>query len=223
MSVIAIIGAGPGMGLAIARTFAAKGFDVALLARSQERLDELVRTLAGEGAPAAGYVADVGDHASVAEALAAVKRDLGPIDVLEFSPTDRSLAMAGPTEVTVENAQSQIEFYVHGAINAVQQVLPEMLQRGSGTVVVTTGASSVYPNAMFGNVSLAAAALRNWALSLHVATADRGVQVAHVAINAWIGNQPGAEADKIAPLYWDLHVDRDVAERVFTPEDGGAV
>jgi len=96
-------------------------------------------------------------------------------------------------------------------------VLPDMLERGSGTIIVTTGGSSVFPNAVFGNIALAAAALRNWALSLHAATEGTGVQVAHIAINAWIGNQPGAEIASITPLYWQAHSDRGVSELVFSP------
>ncbi|MGF0118695.1 hypothetical protein ACQFYA_20580 [Promicromonospora sp. Marseille-Q5078] len=41
MPSIAIVGAGPGMGLAIARTFGSRGFDVALIARNRAKLDAL--------------------------------------------------------------------------------------------------------------------------------------------------------------------------------------
>ncbi|MDP1793653.1 MAG: SDR family NAD(P)-dependent oxidoreductase [Acidimicrobiales bacterium] len=216
MPVIAIIGAGPGMGLAIARRFGTEGYSVGLVARRAEALDELVATLRVEGITAIAAVADVRDHSSLISALALVEDQLGPIGVLEFSPSDPTLAVASPTEVTVDNAQAHIDFYVHGAITAVQYVLPKMLDARRGTVILTTGGSSVHPNAMFGNVALAAAAVRNWALSLHEATKDRGVQVAHVAISAWIGHEPGAEPHLIAPLYWRAHTDHAVAELDFT-------
>jgi len=63
--------------------------------------------------------------------------------------------------------------------------------------------------------------LRNWVLNLHKELAGSGIQAAHVAIGVWIGGggpegAPAATADEIAPLYWDLHVRRDQAERVFT-------
>ncbi len=90
-----------------------------------------------------------------------------------------------------------------------------MLARGSGTLLFTTGASSVYSNPMMGNIGIAGAGLRNWSHSLHTALADRGIQAGHVAINAWIGHQPGAQPDNIAPLYWDLYTQRDQVERIF--------
>ena len=65
---------------------------------------------------------------------------------------------------------------MHGAVAAVNQVLPEMLARGSGTILLTTGAASVRsPGArpeMFGNVAPAAAWLRNWDYGLHAATSS---------------------------------------------------
>lgn len=217
MPLIAVIGAGPGMGAGIARTFGAQGFDIALISRTQSKVDELAADLKAQGFTAQGFAADVKDRTSMREALLLVQDTMGPIDVLEFSPADPSLPRQSPLDVTVEGAQSQLEFYVHGAIAAVQSVLPDMIERGSGTVIVTTGGSSVFPNANFGNIALAAASLRNWTLSLHAATEGTGVQVAHIAINAWIGNQPGAEVSDITPLYWQAHTDHSISELVFNP------
>src|SRR5437867_2131289 len=98
---------------------------------------------------------------------------------------------------------------------AVNQVLPDMLARRSGTILFTTGASSVYPAPRFGVVGAAMAWLRNWARALHDAVAPKGVQVGHVAIGAFIGRQPGATPDAIAPLYWELHTHRHEIEKVF--------
>ena len=50
MTSIAIVGAGPQLGLAVARVFGAQGFDVALISRSRENLDTLVGKLTAEGA-----------------------------------------------------------------------------------------------------------------------------------------------------------------------------
>jgi NAD(P)-dependent dehydrogenase (short-subunit alcohol dehydrogenase family) len=215
MSTLAIVGAGPGMGLAIARLFGRNGFQVALLARNQQKLDGLVAQLAQEGITAAGFTADVADRPSLIAAFAAVKERFGTVDVLEFSPANPALPMASPTEVSIENIQPQIDFYIYGAITAVQQVLPDMLARGSGALLFTTGGSSAFPNPIMGNIGIAGAGLRNWAHSLHIALAEQGIQVGHVAINAWIGHQPGAEPEYIAPLYWELYTQHDLVERIF--------
>jgi NAD(P)-dependent dehydrogenase (short-subunit alcohol dehydrogenase family) len=62
MPVIAIVGAGPGLGLSIARRFGREGFTVALISRSAANLDRLAAELADSGIQAAGFPADVRDR-----------------------------------------------------------------------------------------------------------------------------------------------------------------
>lgn len=227
MPTIAIMGAGPGMGLAIAQTFGKEGHQVALLSRTPANLEAVVAALADQGIEAEAFAADVLDRPSIVSGLAAVKQRFGQIDVFEYSPGNPALPMASSTGLTHDNVQIQLDFYVHGAVAAVNQVLPDMLARASGTILFTTGASSVHPEMghdMFGNVAPAAAWLRNWAHGLHAATAGRGVQVGHVAIGTMIGREPGATVpEEIAPLYWDLHTHHDQVEKVFFPSEQPAV
>jgi len=71
--VIAIFGAGPGLGASIARRFAAEGFRVALVARRKDRLDALVDQLAAEGIEAAGFTADLAAPDEIPAAVAAIR------------------------------------------------------------------------------------------------------------------------------------------------------
>jgi NAD(P)-dependent dehydrogenase (short-subunit alcohol dehydrogenase family) len=217
---IAIVGAGPGMGLAIAEQFGRHGFNVALVARTRTKLDELVARLDDQGIDAAGFTADVTDRRSIAVAFDQIKDRFGAVDVLEYSPapqpSDPALAMVDVREVTVENTQPQIEYYLYGAITAAQQVLPDMLAAGSGTLLFTTGAGSVTPIPMLGNVNVAAAALRNWAINLHGALDGTGVYAAHIAIGVWLGSgQPGSHPAEVAPTYWGLYTARTDPEAIY--------
>ncbi|WP_406434300.1 SDR family oxidoreductase [Streptomyces sp. NBC_01589] len=224
MSTIAIIGAGPGMGLAIARTFGSRGYNVALISRSKDKLDGLAEQLGGEGITAEGFAADVMDRPSLTAALEAAKARFGAIDVLEYSPAPHSpvpgITMVAPSEATVENLQPQIEYSFYGAVEAARTVLPAMREAGAGTLLFTTGGGSVDPIPMLGNVNAAAATLRNWVINLNKELAGSGVHAAHVAIGVWIGEGgpagiPTATPEQIAPLYWELHEARDRAEAVF--------
>ncbi|MBA2947970.1 SDR family NAD(P)-dependent oxidoreductase [Streptomyces himalayensis] len=224
MSTIAIIGAGPGMGLAIARTFGSRGFDVALIARTKDKLDALVEQLGTEGITAAGFPADVLDRPSLTAALEAARARFGSVDVLEYSPAPHSpvpgFTQAVPSEATVENLQPQIEYTFYGAVEAARAVLPAMREAGAGTLLFTTGGGSIDPIPMLGNVNAAGGALRNWVLNLNKELAGSGVYAGHVAINVWIGQGgpegfPTATPEQIAPLYWELHEARDRAEAVF--------
>ncbi len=221
MPTVAIVGAGPGMGLAIARTFGGQGFEVALISRSQHKLDALAAQLYEEGIAAKGFAADVLDPASLESALGQASAYFGGIDVLEYSPADgANTRLASPSGATREDVLEQLDAQLFGAMAATAAVLPAMRAAGSGTLLFTTGGGSVDPNPMLGNVNAAAAALRNWAINLNKELAETGVHAAHVAISVWIGSGPAgaptATAEEIAPVYWDLHVNRDQAEHVFT-------
>ena len=225
MPSIAIVGAGPGLGLEIARVFGTQGFSVALVARTQSKLDQLAQTLTSEGIQAHGFAADITNRASLAAAFASIKDAYGAVDVFEFSPADRALDMIDVLDVAPDNVQPQIDFYIYGAINAAQQVIPDMVQRGEGTILFTTGGGSVTPTPRLANINLAAAGLRNWVLNLHGALAPKGIYVAHMAISAWIGSgKPEAEAKVIAQEYWKLYQARNQPEihYVALPEDGAS-
>src|SRR5688500_683360 len=104
---IAIVGAGPGMGLAIARTFGSRGFDVALVARNQAKLDSLVDQLAAQGITAAAFPADVLDHEALTQALKNAATRFGGIDVLEYSPagTIATTTLTTPSQTTPDDVR----------------------------------------------------------------------------------------------------------------------
>ncbi|WP_406433800.1 SDR family NAD(P)-dependent oxidoreductase [Streptomyces sp. NBC_01589] len=225
MTSIAIIGAGPQLGLAIARTFGAQGFDVALISRNRAKLDDLVAQLAAEGITAAAFPADVLDRDALTQALKDAAARFGGIDVLEYSPVGSfgSTTLTTPTGTEPSHVQHEMEFQLYGAIAATQAVLPAMREAGAGTLLYTTGAGSIDPVPEVGNVNAAAAALRNWAINLHKELAGTGIQAAHVGIDVSIGTAviesalPVAPPEAISPVYWELHTThRDQAERVFS-------
>ncbi|MEU2773886.1 SDR family NAD(P)-dependent oxidoreductase [Streptomyces sp. NPDC007162] len=224
MTSIAIVGAGPQLGLAIARTFGSHGFDVALVSRSRAKLDPLVDTLAADGVTAAAFPADVTDRDALSQALKDAAATFGGVDVLEYSPagTLGSTVLTTPTGTEPAHVQHEMEFQLYGAIAATRAVLPAMREAGAGTLLYTTGAGSIDPVPQVGNVNAAAAALRNWVLNLHKELDGTGIQAAHVGIDVSIGTPavpgfPTAQAEEISPVYWDLHTTRrDQAELVFS-------
>ncbi|WP_033340942.1 SDR family NAD(P)-dependent oxidoreductase [Catenuloplanes japonicus] len=228
MSVIAIVGAGSLMGRAIATRFAAEGFDVALIARGRGALDDIAAGI--DGVRVGVFPADITDRAALTGALAEAEERLGPIEVLEFSPTPRpaDLAVAPFTDAadtSVEALAPHIELHLYGSVAAVRQVLPGMIARGSGTILLTAGAVSsrmIVPQ--IANVSIAVSALRNYALNLHAGLAGTGVHAAHVSIAANIGQgRPGSEPDVIAEEYWRLHVTHAESDLFYQDLDDGPV
>jgi NAD(P)-dependent dehydrogenase (short-subunit alcohol dehydrogenase family) len=227
MPAIALVAAGPRLGLSLGKVFGGHGFDVALIARSRERLGGLTAELAALGVTAAGFPADVTDRSTLTAALDSAAGRFGGIGVLHYSSpgagTTDALRGTGPLDVTVDNLGPQIESTCYGAVTATRAVLPAMLAAGTGTLLYTTGGSSVTPAPVFVSAGMAGAALRKWALTLNRALAGRGVYAGHVAIGAWIAGTPGApagapgkEPDDIARLYWDLHTSRQPAEHLIS-------
>ncbi|GAA3845876.1 SDR family NAD(P)-dependent oxidoreductase [Saccharothrix violaceirubra] len=227
MPTIALVAAGTRLGLSLGRVFGGHGFDVALIARSPERLGELTGKLAADGVEAAGFPADVTDRSTLAAALDNAATRFGGIDVLQYSAPHVRVGdgrMTGVLDVTVENLRPQIEGSCYGAITATRTVLPAMMAAGTGTLLYTTGASAVVPTPWAGSAGASGAALRNWALNLNGALADKGVYVGYVALGAWIVGTPGTpedaspmEPDDIAHIHWDMHATRHPAERLITP------
>jgi NADP-dependent 3-hydroxy acid dehydrogenase YdfG len=227
MPAIVLVAAGARLGLSLGKIFGGHGFDVALIARSTERLDELTEKLGAEGVAAAGYPADVTDRSALTAALDSAAGRFGGVDVLHYSSpgagTTEALRSTGALDVTVDNLGPQVESTCYGAITATRAVLPGMLAAGTGTLLYTTGGSSVTPAPVFVSAGMAGAALRKWALTLNGALADKGIYAGHVAIGTWIAGTPGApegaalkEPDDIARIYWDLHTSREPAEHLIS-------
>jgi len=227
MPTIALVAAGARLGLSLGKVFGGHGFDVALIARSPRRLGELTGKLAAEGITAAGFPADITDRPALAAALGRAADRFGAIEVMHYATqgagSTEALRTTGALDVTVERLMPQRESICYGAITATREVLPAMLAAGAGTLLYTTGGSSVTPAPVFVTAGMAGAALRKWALTLNGTLAGSGVYAGHVAIGTWIAGTPGApvgapvrEPDDIARRYWDLHTRRETAEHIVS-------
>ncbi|MGW4000131.1 SDR family NAD(P)-dependent oxidoreductase [Amycolatopsis sp. NPDC004772] len=208
-------GPGPGLGMGVARAFGRRGFRVGLIARTRDRLDTLVADLAGLGVEAAAFAADIRDRGALGAALAAAGEALGPVDVLEYSPSP-SGPITTAVETTAESVTAQLELHVLGAVTAVGQVLPDMRARGTGTLLLTTGVSSTIPAPFLANVGTAMAGLRNWAHTLHAELRPEGIHAATVTIAS--GVVPGggeADPDAIGERYHRLYRQPDRVEEVI--------
>jgi len=218
MTTIAIVGAGPGLGTAIARRFGAEGFAIALISRNQVKLDRLAGDLTADGFTARGYAADVRDTDALSAALDAAAADLGTIEVLEYSPLPQGDFLKPVLETTVEDLTSATQFSVLGPVAAVHQVLDGMRALGHGTVLFVNGSSAVRPNPTYAGTSIAFAAESAFAQMLNVALADDNIHVGQLIIPGAIEpGHPTNDPAVLAGLLWDHHTARDTF-RVFAEE-----
>ncbi|MFG2092283.1 SDR family NAD(P)-dependent oxidoreductase [Streptomyces sp. NPDC048612] len=210
-----VVGAGPGLGMGVARAFGRHGCQVGLIARRKDTLDALVGELTALDVKAAAFPADIRDRDALASAITRAQEMLGPADVMEYSPSPTG-SITGAAQTTVESATEQFELHVLGAVTAVGQVLPQMRARGEGTVLLTTGVSSTVAAPFLANVGLAMAGLRNWAHSLHAELRPEGIHVATVTIASGITTGDAVtDPDVIGARYYDLYQHRDRREEVI--------
>jgi len=217
MKTIAIVGAGAGLGMSIAKKFGEHGFRVALIARNEEKLNRLVIELEQLGIEAASFQADILNKEQIEMAFAAIKEKYGFIDVLEYSPTPSFDSVAPTLDVTEENALYQFQYNVLGALSSVKQVLPDMLDKQRGALLFTTGGAAIHPVPMMGNVGIAISGLRNYIFNLNSELADKGVYAGHLSIGIWIQPNSGVQ-DKIADIWYDMYTKRDRVEEFITED-----
>lgn len=138
--VVAITGAGRGIGLATARALHATGARVALGDIDASAAQQAAAKL-GEGA--IGAFVDVTDPASFADFVARTERELGPIDVLD---NNAGIMPIGPfLDETPETAARVLQINVLGCLNGMKSVLPGMLQRGRGHIINTASVAGKAP------------------------------------------------------------------------------
>jgi NADP-dependent 3-hydroxy acid dehydrogenase YdfG len=220
MTTLAIVGAGSGLGAAVARRFAREGFSVALISRSQSRLDDLAAQLRSEGITAKGFAADVRNTASLQHALEQATEQLGPIEVLQYSPLPAKEFMRPTLETTAADLVGPIEFSVYGPVTAARQVLPGMRALGRGTMIFVNGASAVRPRDGVTGTSIAFAGESAYAELLHDAVAPENVHVAQLIIPRGIGGgEPSHDPTTIADTIWRLHADRGEFRTYVAPLD----
>jgi NAD(P)-dependent dehydrogenase (short-subunit alcohol dehydrogenase family) len=138
--VAVVTGAGSGMGLAIARRLTEREHRVALLDRNGDAVAEAADTLRARGAQAVGYAVDVADRAQVDDALAKVRSEFGPLEIMvtsagidEFQPF---------TEITAEAWDRMLAVNLTGTFHCVQAAVPDMLAAGWGRVVTISSSSA---------------------------------------------------------------------------------
>lgn len=231
MSTIAIFGAGPSLGLAVARNFGHEGFRVALVARTADRLNDMAAELGREGIEAAGFAADLSDPASALAAADAIEDRFGPVDVIEYSPTPaENSPRALPSQIDAATLAPLLGKHLSTPLAIVQRVLPGMLERGNGALLFALGSSAKYPMPRLASGGMIGAALRSYVHALHAELAPRGVYAGTLLIGALIsgsaahrnaaawsadtgaGELPVVTAGELAERYWSLYVKRDRAE-----------
>jgi NADP-dependent 3-hydroxy acid dehydrogenase YdfG len=230
---IAVFGAGPGLGRSVARRFGREGFRVALVARTQARLDAFVEELTGDGIEAAGFAVDFSNRDVLPGTVEAITARFGHLDVLQYAPAglDWLSRQTDVRDACVESFEFPLDLLLRTPVALVHQVLPGMIERGDGAVLFGLPVNATVPVPQTGNVGAAAAAARSYLHNLNAALADTGVYAGLLQVASMVADSDAAKfvaenwdpsalpeplkpAD-LADTVWDLYLKRDRFEEII--------
>src|SRR5438874_9141543 len=188
-----VTGASKGIGLAVTRALAAEGAHV--VAGSRSRSEGLL-DLVGSGRVHEVEV-DLSRATGPAELVAAA-REHGPLDILVNNVGAVAARLDGFLSVTDEQWLGSLNLTFMAAVRTTRAVLPEMLERGSGTIVTTCSVNSFLPDPAVIDYSAAKAALANFSKALSKEVGPRGIRVntvspGPVSTGLWLGDHGVAE------------------------------
>jgi NAD(P)-dependent dehydrogenase (short-subunit alcohol dehydrogenase family) len=181
---VLVTGAGRGIGKRLAIGFAAKGARVGLLARSKAELDLCHLEIEHGGGNALRIRCDVKDYEQVSAAVERMRVQFGtPVEVLICAA-----ATLGPIGPFVESSpklwQELVDTNLVGVLNACRAVLPQMIQRRSGKIIVLAGGGATPSRPNFAVYTATKTALVRFAESLSEEVHEHNVQVNCIAPGA---------------------------------------
>ena len=209
-----VLGAGPGVGTAVAWRFGRAGHAVGLIARNRERLQASTRELREHGITADHALADARDPSAIRAAMEMLEHRLGPAEVLCVSPLPDLATIKPVTDTTAEDLEAALALGVVGTAAAVGRVLPAMRAAGRGRLLFTTGSAAITPSAARASSGIVNAAQSVYFRMLHDQLADEGIHVLHTIIVGPIGPQEHDPAD-IAEAMWAASAQRGDAQIVI--------
>lgn len=214
--VIVVVGAGPDLGASIARRFGSEGYDVALIARSQEKLETLGRDLQQAGITTGWSAVDITDDAALSEAITRFGGHAGHLDVLHFNPS--VFRQKTPLELTPDELLDDVRLGAAALLTAVQAARPFM--RAGARITVTGSVAADNPWNEAASLGVQKAALRNLVRSVDATLAPDGIRAMTLTVRGTLAPDTRFSPDLVAEA---LHRAATVPEeswQVEVPYDG---
>lgn len=206
MKALFVIGAGPGLGNAVAKNFAQHGFQVVLMARNSKHLSRYQEDFTQAGIEVATQIIDVSVEDSIKQAYANAVKAYGQPDVLFYN-----VGMITPIkgQPTVKQLIEHYRTDVVGAYTLIQAAVnDEQFVAKPRTILVTGGGLAFHPSAKYLPLSVDKAALRTMVQALHPELAKRGTFLGIVNVVGGISYSPKYMPGKIADQFWQLYQDQ---------------
>ena len=230
---IAVFGAGPGLGQAVAHRYAREGYEIVLVGRRPQPLDALAHELIATGAGAHAITADLAETEAMPALADRIRGAVGELDAFYYAPTSDS-GFVSAVNLTPQRASAYMPLAVYSLLALVQQFLPHMVEQGAGAILTAQGGSTLHGLPNLTGPGPAQAAQRNYLQSLHAELADKGVYVGMLYVGAIIESSafhtyveqskqqdgardwgPTVSPDHLAQLLWRMHQTNGDAEATY--------
>lgn len=174
-----IVGTGPGISASLARQLAAAGVEVAVAARSIDKLQALA---AETGAQI--FAADATDPDAVARLFSAVEERIGIPEIVVYNASGR---VRGPIDqLDPDEVRRAIEISAFGGFLVVQQAAKRLIPLGRGAILLTGATASIKGFADSSAFAIGKFGLRGLAQSAARELAPKGIHVAHFVIDGGV-------------------------------------
>lgn len=175
---VLLTGGSRGLGPHIADALARRGANVALVARSRTGLEKVAETLRGHGVRAVAVVADLAAEGGRTDAVRTATEELGKVDVLVHNA---GLETEGAfLKVPWDELRTAIEVNLVAPLRLTHLVLPGMVERGRGQVVVISSLGGLAGTPFDAVYCGTKAALTHWARGLRLELSGSGVGVSTI-------------------------------------------
>jgi NAD(P)-dependent dehydrogenase (short-subunit alcohol dehydrogenase family) len=208
-----IIGAGPGIGQAVAERFGQEGWSIVLTGRSRERLEALAAKLADRGITAHAIPADATDPQGLRQAMAQADAITGGLTAVHFN----AAVLRQQDLFSMDDAEvgSDLAINVAGGLHTIRAAVAQFGTRG-GTILVTGGGLGIVPHESYASLGVGKAALRNVVQALAEPLAAKGIRIALATVATSVA--PGSpEASGVADTFWHLATDPDASWEAAYP------
>tara|TARA_R110002110_G_scaffold96093_4_gene247871 strand:- start:6505 stop:7203 length:699 start_codon:yes stop_codon:yes gene_type:complete len=208
--VCVVLGVGPGNGEAFVRRFSGEGFQVAMLARSEDYLKQLEQSVTGAHA----FVCDLMAPDQITTVLSAIESKLGPVSVMMYNAGGG--VFKNVEEASLDEFEANWRLNVQGLVAATKAALPQLRQHDTASIIITSASAATRGRANTAPFASAKAAQRSLAQSLARQLGPEKIHVANVVIDGvvdlprtreWLADKPDdffVKPAAVADAAWNL-------------------
>jgi len=198
VDVCMIIGAGVGIGGQVGKRFAEEGYHVALCRRSdQAGPDNMVAEIQASGGKASGHLLNAVDEGSIEKLIDDLEADIGPINVAVYN-LGAQIGNRALADTPLKTFELGWRIGNLGVFRLAQKLFPLMVERGGGTLLVTSATSAMRGNAGQHSHAAAMGGRRMLCQTLNAEFAAKNIHVAHILIDSGV-NAPDTLGKLLGP------------------------